>query len=108
MNIKKILIMGLILIAASTLVSTISAEDVLVTNELTLNEVQFKIPDGFTAIEKDFDSSGDEVDDDGVDTEDIDGTVVDTKVSSEFINSANQKLEITVGTLANDKKNRIH
>lgn len=100
MNIKKILILGLILIAASTLVSTISAEDI---NELTINDIQFKIPDGFTAYENDLESTETDTDDGEVDTEDIDGTVVDSKITNEYVNG-NQKLEITVGILANGQK----
>lgn len=119
MNIKKLLILGLILIAASTAISTISAEDgisssstsssvTLVNNDLTINGIHFKVPEGFEEVEKDTNSDSDSEDDflndDADKKEDIDGTTVDSKVDSEFKNEAGEKLEVTVGSLANNKK----
>jgi len=63
MNIKKLLIIGLILIAVSTTFTAISAEvtstsesKLLVNNNLTLNGIQFIIPDGFEEVETDVDT----------------------------------------------------
>lgn len=111
MNFKKLLILGLILIAASTALSAVTAADgvtstssskTLINNDLTMNNIHFKIPDGFEEVEKDTDSEDDFLDDEPK-AEDIDGTTVDAKITSEFKKDA-EKLEITVGTLANDKK----
>ena len=122
MNFKRLLILGLILIAVSTTFSAISAETtttsqskLLVDNNLTLNGLQFIIPDGFEEVEsdvdnveKDIDSFGDddsETDNfDSKDVEDIDGTAVDAATTCEFKNSANEKLEIQVGIKGNDQK----
>lgn len=111
MNFKKLLILGLILIAASTALSAVTAADgvtstssskTLINNDLTMNNIHFKIPDGFEEVDQDTDSEDDFLDDEPK-AEDIDGTTVDAKITSEFKKDA-EKLEITVGTLANDKK----
>lgn len=110
MNIKKLLIIGLILIAVSTTFTAISAEvtstsesKLLVNNNLTLNGIQFIIPDGFEEVETDVDNT--ELDSDNtLDVEDIDGTPVDAATSCEFKNSANEKLEIQVGIKGNNQK----
>ena len=113
---KKILILGLILIAVSSTLTAISAESsftnieqskTLVNNQLTINDIHFTIPNGYEEIENDTDITATEIDDDGeteTETEDIDGTVVDGSTSSEFKNSAGDKIEIKVGIKANDQK----
>ena len=84
---KKILILGLILIAVSSTLTAISAESsftnieqskTLVNNQLTINDIHFTIPDGYEEIENDTDITATEIDDDGeteTETEDIDGTL---------------------------------
>lgn len=117
MKINKILVIGLILIAASTMISTVCAADgfssssttelkTLVNNDLTINGVKFKIPNGFEEVENDTDTSNDtDMDDISADKkEDMDGTQVDKKITSEFKNSAGDELEVSLGILANDKK----
>ena len=63
-----------------------------------MNGFHFKIPDGYQEVDVDMDTSkmGDK--------EDIDGTVVDAKVSDDFKNSAGDKIEITVGVKSNNQK----
>lgn len=110
MNIKRLLIIGLILIAVSTSLSAINAEvtstsesKLLVNNNLTLNGINFIIPDGFEEVETDVDNT--EMDNDKtMDVEDIDGTAVDAATSCEFKNNANEKLEIEVGIKGNNQK----
>lgn len=111
MKMNKILIVGLILIAMSATFSAIYADDFVSTTsnsmtfnngDLTINDINFKIPDGFQEVERDSDSSSDDGND--VDVEDIDGTPVDSEMTAEFKNSAGDKVEVTVGILANDKK----
>lgn len=110
MNMKKLLILGLILIAFSTTLTALSADEkvtsesmTLVNNKLTINDINFNIPDGFEDVESDSDSSG--LDEDGEkEVEDIDGTPIDSKLSKEFKNSAGEKLEIEVGIKANNEK----
>ncbi len=117
MNMKKILILGLILIAvgstltaisAGNIVSTTSENVVLENNKLTINGVNFNIPEGYEEIESDVDTSGSDGDNDGDDdtndVEDIDGTAVDKVISADFKNSAGDKIEIDVGIKANDEK----
>lgn len=110
MNMKKLLILGLILIAFSTTLTALSADEkvtsesmTLVNNKLTINDINFTIPDGFEDVESDSDSSG--LDENGEkEVEDIDGTPIDSKLSKEFKNSAGEKLEIEVGIKANNEK----
>ena len=110
MNMKKLLILALILIAFSTTLTALSADEkvtsesmTLVNNKLTINDINFTIPDGFEDVESDSDSSG--LDEDGEkEVEDIDGTPIDSKLSKEFKNSAGEKLEIEVGIKANNEK----
>jgi hypothetical protein len=118
MNIKKLLIIELVLIAVSASFASISAVDeksisqskLLVDNKLTVNGINFIIPDGYDEVETDTDESSilddDESDilDDKNDTEDIDGTIVDASTTSEFKNSNGDKIEIEVGIKANDEK----
>ncbi len=110
MNMKKLLILGLILIAFSTTLTALSADEkvtsesmTLVNNKLTINDINFNIPDGYEDVESDSDSSG--LDENGEkEVEDIDGTPIDSKLSKEFKNSAGEKLEIEVGIKANNEK----
>lgn len=111
MNYKKILTIGLILIAMASTISVISAsDDVAVTGAefkdglLKINEMEFKIPDGFNQVENETDTSnetGDDADDKG---EDIDGTHVDEEKTCEFKNSNGNELKVQVGTLKDGKK----
>ena len=99
-NLKKLLILGLALMAVTCTMAAISADDVAVTNKtlengvLTLGGLQFKIPTGFTEVESEQDSSSDG------DVEHIDGTKVDNEFSADFVN-AGEKLDIKVGSLNN-------
>ena len=112
MNMKKLLILGLILIAFSTTLTALSADEkvtsesmTLVNNKLTINDINFNIPDGYEDVESDSDSSG--LDENGEkEVEDIDGTPIDSKLSKEFKNSAGEKLEIEVGIKANNVLNQ--
>ena len=115
MDIKKILIVALILIAFCASFTAISAESksvsgskLLVDNKLTLNGINFIIPDGYEETDSDSDNADmDNTDTDSnmeMDTEDIDGTAVDNAESSEFKNSAGDKIEVKVGIKANNEK----
>ena len=97
MDMKKVLVLGLFLVVAVSAVAAISA-----TEELTLDGIQFKIPDGYNVVEKSTDTS------DSNDKEDIDGTPVDTEVTSEYKNAAGDKLEFKVGTKNNGKIDSIN
>ena len=102
MNMKKILSIGLILIAVSCTVAAVSAIDTasgemsLVNNNLTINGINFNVPDGYEQVDTDDDK-------DDADGEDIDGTHVDLATSAEFKNGAD-KLEVEVGIKSNDAK----
>ena len=97
MNIKNILILGLILVLAGGIVTTASAAQTV-----NITDVNLKVLDGFNPYESDVDTT--HMDEDGLDTEDIDGTIVDNKVTKEYINGNGDKLELTVGALNNGKK----
>ena len=97
MDMKKVLVLGLFLVVAVSAVAAISA-----TEELTLDGIQFKIPDGYNVVEKSTDTS------DSNDKEDIDGTPVDTEVNAEYKNAAGDKLEFKVGTKNNGKIDSIN
>ena len=97
MDMKKVLVLGLFLVVAVSAVAAISA-----TEELTLDGIQFKIPDGYNVVEKSMDTS------DSNDKEDIDGTPVDTEVNAEYKNAAGDKLEFKVGTKNNGKIDSIN
>ena len=97
MDMKKVLVLGLFLVVAVSAVAAISA-----TEELTLDGIQFKIPDGYNVVEKSTDTS------DSDDKEDIDGTPVDTEVNAEYKNAAGDKLEFKVGTKNNGKIDSIN
>ena len=97
MDMKKVLVLGLFLVVVVSAVAAISA-----TEELTLDGIQFKIPDGYNVVEKSTDTS------DSNDKEDIDGTPVDTEVNAEYKNAAGDKLEFKVGTKNNGKIDSIN
>ena len=94
---KNILILGLILVLAGGFVTATSA-----TQTVNIHDVNLKVLDGFNPYESDVDTT--HMDKDGLDTEDIDGTIVDNKITKEYINSNGDKLELTVGVLNNGKK----
>ena len=105
-NIKKLLVLALALMAVTCTMAAISADDdddvVPTTNAtqngtLTLGDIQFKIPTGFTQVERDQDSS------EPGDAEHIDGTTVDTEVTADYRNTNGEKLDIKVGTKSNGK-----
>ena len=103
LNLKNILIMALALMAVTCTVAAVSADDVsaatntVQSGTLTLNDIQFKIPNGFTAVESDQDNS------EAGDAEHMDGTQVDTEVSQDYISTNGEKLDIQVGSRANSK-----
>ena len=72
--------------------------------EVDLSDVKdnFKIPDGYSSIEKETDVS------DSNDVEDIDGTAVDSEKTSEYSNAAGDELEIQVGSKNNQKIDSIN
>ena len=92
MKMKELLMFGFILVCAAGFLSTACASQ-----DVNICNVHFNVLDGFNQVESDVDST--HVDNDGVDTEDIDGTVVDKKVTREYTNSNGDKLELTVGVL---------
>ncbi len=103
LNLKNILIMALALMAVTCTVAAVSADDVsaatntVQSGTLTLNDIQFKIPNGFTAVESDQDNL------EAGDAEHMDGTQVDTEVSQDYISTNGEKLDIQVGSRANSK-----
>lgn len=96
---KKLLVLGLFLFAVVS-ISAISAETSSQT--VTLDGIQFNIPDGYTAYEQDADAS------EAGDSEDVDGISVDTETTSEFKNSAGDELELKVGARDNQKIDSIN
>ncbi len=107
-NLKNILIMALALMAVTCTVAAVSADDVsaaannVQNGTLTLSDLQFKIPTGFTAVESDQDNS------EAGDAEHMEGTQVDTEVSRDYINTNGEKLDIKVGSRANSKIDTIN
>lgn len=110
---KKLLMFTLLLVAVSCTVTALSAADgfsssstfnsmTLNNNDLTINGIHFTVPDGYEQVDNDKDD--DELDADTPESEDIDGTVVDSKMETEFTNSAGDKIKYTVGIKANDAK----
>ena len=97
---KKVLILGLLLVVAVSAISAISA--VSASEGVTVDGIHFKIVDGYKAVEKDIDSSK------PTDTEDIDGTAVDSKVTSEYKDSSGNEIEIEVGSRNNKKIDSIN
>ena len=98
MNMKRLLVLGVFLFAVVSM-ATISAET---TQEITLDGIHFKIPEGYTAVEKELDAAN------LTETEDIDGTAVDTEVTSEYKNAAGDELEFQVGARDNQKIDSIN
>ena len=100
--------MALALMAVTCTVAAVSADDVSATannvqnGTLTLSDLQFKIPTGFTAVESDQDNS------EAGDAEHMEGTQVDTEVSRDYINTNGEKLDIKVGSRANSKIDTIN
>lgn len=94
---KKVLVLALFLVVVVSTVAAISA-----TEELTLEGIKFKIPDGYSSIEKETDVS------DSNNVEDIDGTAVDSEKTSEYSNAAGDELEIQVGSKNNQKIDSIN
>ena len=70
--------------------------------DANINGEHLKVLDGFNPYESDVDTT--HMDEDGLDTETIDGIVVDNKVTKEYINNNGDKLELTVGVLNNGKQ----
>ena len=97
MDKKKVLVLALFLVVVVSTVAAISA-----TEELTLEGIKFKIPDGYSSIEKETDVS------DSNDVEDIDGTADESKKTSEYSNAAGDELEIQVGSKNNQKIDSIN
>jgi len=97
MKMKNILMFGLIFLAAGLFISSSDAAQ-----DANINGEHIKVLDGFNPYESDVDTT--HMDEDGLDTETIDGTVVDNKVTKEYINNNGDKLELTVGVLNNGKQ----
>lgn len=95
-DMKKVLVLMLFFVVVVSTVAAISASE-----ELSLNGINFKIPDGYTAMEKGTDAST------ANDVEDIDGTAVDSKATSEYKNAAGDELEFQVGVKNNQKIDSI-
>lgn len=108
MNIKRLLLLGLVLLATICTLSAVSADDVALSTSnvqngvFTLEGLQFKIPPQFTQVEADQDNS------EQGDSEHIDGTTVDKEVSADFRNPNGEKLDIKVGTKTNSKIDSIN
>lgn len=106
-GIKKLLILGLVLMAVTCTMAAISADDVPITNKtfengvLTLGGLQFKIPTGYNQVEADQEAST------AGDAEHIDGTTVDKELSADFVNGAD-KIDIKVGLKNNGSIDTIN
>ena len=100
LNMKKLLTFALFLVVVVSAVSAISA--VSAAQDVTLEGIHFKILDGYNSVEKDLDSSK------PADTEDIDGTNVDTKVTSEYKDSSGTEIEIEIGSRKNKNIDSIN
>ncbi len=94
---KKVLVLGLFIVVVLSAVTVISASE-----ELTLEGIKFNIPDGYSLIEQETDAT------EGADTEHMDGTAVDSEVTSEYKNSAGDKLNVHVGVKNNQKIDSIN
>lgn len=99
MNMKRLLVLGIFLVAAVSTIAVISAES---GQTINLEGIQFTIPDGYTAVEQDADASH------AGDIEDMDGTAVDSEKSSEYRNAAGDELKIKVGTRNNGQIDSIN
>lgn len=106
MRLKNLVIISLLFIALIGSLATISAVDFVSTSSgtsmsqttLTIDDIQFNIPQGYVSAESDSDTS------DADDAKDVDGTKVDAQLTSVYKSGAGDKIKITVGSLANDKK----
>ena len=94
---KKILVLALFLVVVVSTVAAISASE-----DLTLEGIKFNVPDGYSLMEQETDVT------EGADTEHMDGTAVDSEVSSEYKNSAGDKLNVHVGVKNNQKIDSIN
>ena len=94
---KKILVLALFLVVVVSTVAAISASE-----DLTLEGIKFNIPDGYSLIEQETDAT------EGADTEHMDGTAVDSEVTSEYKNSAGDELKFHVGVKNNKKIDSIN
>lgn len=97
LDMKKVVVLGLLLVVAVSAIAAISAAE-----DITLEGIHFKIPDGYTATERQMDAS------EAGDVEDIDGTAVDTETTSEYRNAAGEELEIQIGLRNNQKIDSIN
>jgi hypothetical protein len=97
LDMKKILVLALFLVVVVSTVAAISASE-----DLTLEGIKFNIPDGYSLIEQETDAT------EGADTEHMDGTAVDKEVTSEYKNSAGDKLNVHVGIKNNQKIDSIN
>lgn len=94
LNMKRLLVLGIFLVAAVSTMALISAET---TQTITLDGIQFNIPEGYNAVEQDLDAS------EAGDSEDVDGTAVDSETTSEYKNAVGDELKLKVGTRNNQK-----
>ena len=92
MDVKKLLALGLVLVAIVSTMAVISAEN---DATITLDGIKFNIPEGYNAVEQEIDEG------DADDVEDIDGTQVDTETTAEYQNAAGDELELKVGARDN-------
>ena len=97
MDMKKILVLALFLVVVVSTVAAISASE-----DLTLEGIKFNVPDGYSLMEQETDAN------EGADTEHMDGTAVDNEVTSEYKNSAGDKLNVHVGVKNNQKIDSIN
>ena len=97
MDMKKILVLALFLVVVVSTVAAISASE-----DLTLEGIKFNVPDGYSLMEQETDAN------EGADTEHMDGTAVDKEVTSEYKNSAGDKLNVHVGVKNNQKIDSIN
>ena len=98
MDVKKLLALGLVLVAVVSTMAVISAESDVT---ITLDGIKFNIPEGYDAVEQELDAA------DADDAEDIDGTQVDTETTAEYQNAAGDELELKVGARDNQKIDSI-
>lgn len=98
---KRLLVLGVFLLAVISL-ATVSAETATEQLNITLDGIQFKIPEGYNAVEQQTEAS------EAGDSEDIDGTAVDSETTSEFQNAAGDELELKVGSRDNQKIDSIN
>ena len=102
MDIKKLFVVGLFLVAVVSM-AAISAETANEALNITLDDIQFKIPEGYEVVEQEVDAENDINE-----TEDIDGTAIDNETSTEYKNAAGDELEIKIGARDNQKIDSIN